>query len=238
MASEWRRSDEMAEPRIRSATEAGRLGRHPLPGRRAVLALAVVLAALAGCSSQGGFLEKTTGPDPSAAAPSMTETPRPTDTPTPRPTPTHTPRPTAPPRFGAPTEGQYVYDTAKQMSSASATKVNASAVAFAKKYSCHIWFYTEQVKLADQVTGDNARSDAEEILREWGGGCDIVFLYMTDARDTWYSWGTDTTGVYGFPSDFWDQVAAAVQPYFHKSDVAGGFNAVIARFSKLLDTKT
>jgi hypothetical protein len=238
MTRQWRRPAGMAEPSMCGAA-AGRSGRHTVCASRVgMILLVAALAGVTGCSSKGGFLETTAGASQSAAAPSATAIPQPTDTPTPRPTPTHTPRPTPPPRFGAPTAGQYVYDTAKQMSTASAKKVNDAAVAFAKKHSCHIWFYTEQVKLADQVTGDNAQSDAEELLREWGGSCDIVFLYMTDARDTWYAWGSDSTGVYGFPSGFWDQVKAAVQPYFKKSDIAGGFNAVIAQFGKLLDANS
>jgi hypothetical protein len=244
MAHEWRGARGVAQAGTCRGTEPGRavsgqraVCRRSVP-RRAVgtALLAAVLAVAAGCSSRGGFLEKTDA-SPSAAAPSVTATPLPTGTPTPVPTPTPTPRPTPPPRFGAPADGQYVYDTAKLMSSASAKKVNDAAVAFAKKYSCHIWFYTERVKLADQVTGSNAQGDATEILHEWGGSCDIVFLYLTDARDTWYSWAAETTGVYD-SSDFWTQTTTKVQPFFKKGDLAGGFNTVIARFSTFLDARS
>ena len=190
-----------------------------------LILVGLALASLAGCA--------VTTPSPSPTNPpaaTPTAPPRPTYTATPKPTIA----PTRAPRFSPPAEGKYLYDYAGVLPAAAASKVNSAAAAFAKKYSCNVWFVTEIVVHVSQVSSDNAADYAKAILREWGGRCDVVFVYVTDGRENYYSWDCETAGMPDPGEGFWTEMRTGLKPSFYKGDFVTAFNGVMSRFGKLL----
>jgi hypothetical protein len=190
-----------------------------------LIVVGMALATLAGC----------TGASPS---PSLTNPPTPAPTVSSKPTHTATPQPTiAPtraPRFSPPAEGKYVYDYADVIQAAEASQVNSAAAAFAKKYSCNVWFVTEIVDHVSQVSTENAANYATQILREWSSRCDVVFVYLTAGRENYYSWDCETAGMPVPNEGFWTEMRTGLLPSFDKGHFVTAFNGVMSRFGKLL----
>ena len=233
-AAAWRSSrDDGDRPQrpSRSSTPVGAL----------LLGIALVVCLVVAAIAIGGTAARPTPfpTDPLLAAvatdtlaPMPIDVPAPTLGPTPVPTVAWTPDPTPTPRFPATTPGQYVYDWAKILYQSQADSVNAAAAAFATKHNCNIWFATESFGSASQATSARVAADAAEILREWSTGCDIVFVLLVVNHQP--SWSEVNWMGPSLPSDFYNTVYSASNPYRDKLYIADEFTSVIKTFDKAL----
>jgi hypothetical protein len=127
-----------------------------------------------------------------------------------------------------------MYDLAPMLTPSQVDSINAAAVSFSAQHHCNIWLVTESLGSAAQVTSARAQADEQEILREWGTGCDIAVVFLADdARTTWW-WREGSSGLPALPADFATQLNGVPKDDFGKWYVADGFIAIINKFGQAL----